>query len=64
MADYIRTKLMKNRKPVIITNISYSDYGIPRQAVCTQVKVLYPNGDTEYCSPDEIVTYDESWEFK
>ena len=60
----ITTKLMKNRKPVIITNISYSDYGILKQAVCTQVKVLYPNGDTEYCDPSEVVTYSESMNFE
>ena len=60
----ITTKLMKNRKPVIITNISTTDLGLMKRPLCTQVKVLYPNGDTEYCYPDEITQYNESMNFE
>lgn len=60
----IRTKLMKNWKPVIIVGFIASDYEILTEELVTQVKVLYPNGDTEYCEPWEVTRCSESMNFE
>ena len=64
MMSKLTTKLVKNHKPVTITDVTINSFAMIDRPVVTQVKVLYPNGDTEWVNPWDVRNLRESEEFK